>query len=178
VNEPIEDVYFDWLCAKVRQDNTPNYLELFRILHSHIFTPVVREDENRVEDAKELREYFLSETGLYPEVGPGWVNQECSVLEVLIAFSGIAEFEIEMSAREWFWQFITNLRLEDYRRASFSDREAICDILDRFVMRDYEPNGDGGLFPLRRPKRDQREVEIWYQFCDYVDDNGLLYGLV
>lgn len=173
---PVENLYFDWLCAKVRLDNTPNYLELFRILHSHIFVPVVPEDENRVEDAKERREYFLQEARL--ERDPIWLEQEASVFEILIAFSEIAEFQMDTSAKEWFWQFITNLRLEDYRRASLSDRRAIIDILDRFVMRAYEPNGDGGLFPLRRPQRDQREVEIWYQFCDYVEDNGLLYGLV
>jgi len=106
-------------------------------------------------------------------------GNEASVLEVLIAFSDKAAFQIEtMNAQEWFWQFITNLRLEDYRRASVSDRFVIVDILSRFVLRHYEPNGDGGLFPLRRPKYDQREVEIWYQFCEYAEDNGLLYGLV
>lgn len=173
---PIENLYFDWLCAKVRMDNTPTYLELFRILHSHIFIPHVQEDENRVEDVKERREYFLQETGVERDLI--WLEQEASVLEILIAFSEIAEFQIDMTAQEWFWQFITNLGLEDFRRASVSDRRHIHEILERFVLRDYEPNGDGGLFPLRRPQRDQREVEIWYQFCDYVEDNGLLHGLV
>jgi hypothetical protein len=173
---PIENLYFDWLCAKVRLDGTTNYLELFRVLHSHIFEPVHRDDENRIEDAKEFREYFLQETHVDPD--PHWMSEPCSVFEVLIAFSERAEFQIDMTAQEWFWQFITNLGLVDYRRASVSDRQTIHDILDRFVMRAYEPNGDGGLFPLRRPQRDQREVEIWYQFCDYVEDNGLLYGLV
>lgn len=176
MDEPIEDLYFDWLCAKVRLDGTPNYLDLFRILHSHIFTPLVRGDENRCADAIEIREYFLDETGL--DADPGWIDQECSVFEVLLAFAEKAEFQIEMSASQWFWQFITNLNLEDYRRVTGSDRFRIHDILERFVMRTYGPQGDGGLFPLRRPHRDQREVEIWYQFCDYAEDNGLLYGLV
>jgi hypothetical protein len=100
------------------------------------------------------------------------------VFEILIAFADKASFQINMSLKEWFWQFITNLKLEDFSRASYSDRETIHDILNRFVMREYEPNGDGGLFPLRRPHNDQRRVEIWYQFCEYVDDNGLLYELV
>lgn len=177
MTEPIVNAYFDWLCAKVKQDPTPNYLELFRILYTHVFVPVHRADENRVADAIELRETFMSECqwdGNIDELG-----NECSVFEVLVAFSEIAAFQIEdMTTQEWFWQFITNLKLEDYRRASGSDRFVIIDVLNRFVMRAYEPNGDGGLFPLRRPKHDQREVEIWYQFCEYVEDNGLLYGLV
>lgn len=176
VDEPIDNLYFDWLCAKMNMYNTPNYLELFRILHSHIFIAICPFDENRIEDAKELRGYFLFEADL--DADPDWIDQEGCVFEVLVAFSERAEFQIDMTAQEWFWQFITNLKLEDYRRVGVSDRQTIYDILDRFVMRTYEPNGDGGLFPLRRPKRDQRDVEIWYQFCDYVDDNGLMYGLV
>lgn len=173
---PIEDLYFDWLCAKVRTDDTRSYHELFRILHSYPFQDPTGLDENRCEDAKERRVYFLQETGL--NTGSDWLQEDASVLEVLIAFSETAAFQIEMSARDWFWQFITNLKLEDYRRVSVSDRPRVYEILDRFVLRTYEPNGDGGLFPLRRPHHDQRRVEIWYQFCEYVEDNGLLYGLI
>lgn len=176
MDEPIENLYFDWLCAKLNNYSTSDYLELFRILHSHLFIDMRSLDENRIEDAKELREYFLGETGTDPE--DDWLHQECSIFEVLIAFSERAAFQIDMSIQEWFWQFITNLKLDDYRRVDASDKPTIYAILDRFVMRAYEPNGDGGLFPLRRPQRNQREVEIWYQFCDYVDDNGLMYGLV
>ena len=175
MEEPIDNLYFDWLCANVRLDKTAIYLELFRIMHSHPFVIVVSQDENRVEDARELREHFLIENGVED---PEWLQEDCSVLEVLIAFSERAAFQIDLSSQEWFWQFITNLKLEDFRRASHSDRRIIHDILDRFIMRDYEPNGDGGLFPLRRPRRDQRKVEIWYQFCDYVEDSGLLYELL
>jgi hypothetical protein len=178
MSELIENAYFDWLCAKVKQDNTPNYLELFRILHTHVFVPYHSADENRVADAIELREFFLSDYQLDLSLA-NELDEQCSVFEVLVAFADKAAFQIEdMNEQEWFWQFITNLRLEDYRRASTSDRFVIIDILNRFVMRGYESNGDGGLFPLRRPKQDQREVEIWYQFCAYVEDNGLLYGLV
>lgn len=175
MEEPIEDLYFDWLCAKVKRDRTPAYLELFRIMHRHEFVNMNLSDENRIEDARELRELFLLEINL---AGTDWLGEGASVFEVLIAFSERASFQIDMSPQEWFWQFITNLRLDIYSRASHSDRMKIDDILNRFVMREYEPNGDGGLFPLRRPKHDQRKVEIWYQFCEYVEDNGLLYELI
>lgn len=177
MRELIEDSYFSWLCAKVRPDTTPTYLELFRILHSHPFVAVHPSDENRIADALEFREYFLSECGYGGEYLAWAQIEQASVFEVLLAFAERAEFQIEMSAADWFWQFITNLHLEDYRRAGRGDYDHIRAVLDHFVMREYEPNGDGGLFPLRRPKRDQREVEIWYQFCDYVEDNGLMYGL-
>lgn len=175
MEEPIEHLYFDWLCAKVKTDRNANYLELFRIMHTYEFVPMNSSDENRVEDAKELRELFLSDIGVG---GTDWLGQEASIFEVLIAFSERASFQIDMTPQEWFWQFVTNLRLETYSRVTRQDRRTIDDILHRFVMREYEPNGDGGLFPLRRPKNDQRKVEIWYQFCEYVEDNGLLYELL
>lgn len=176
MNESIENAYFDWLCARVLTEDSSDYLGLFRILHSYPYLDERRLDENRVADAKELREYFLSEYSLVAD--RSWMDEDASVLEVLIAFSNIAAFQFDTQMKTWFWQFITNLRLEDYRRVSHNDNPEIFRILETFVKRTYKPDGDGGLFPLRRPHRDQREVELWYQFCDYVDDNGLLYGLV
>jgi hypothetical protein len=175
-HEPIEDLYFDWLCAKVRLDDTVTYLELLRILHSYEFIPIHKGDENRCADALELRDLFIDETGV--EVDFEWLESGCSVLEILVKFSELAAFQIDMTPREWFWQFITNLKLDGYRRATRQDHDEINEILDRFVMRTYDDSGDGGLFPLRRPKNDQRGVELWYQFCEYVDDHGLLYDLL
>ncbi len=176
MDEPIENAYFDWLCARVKTDDSPDYLGLFRILHTCPYLDPSGLDENRVADAKELRDFFLQESSM--RANRDWIRQEASIFEVLIAFSEIAAFQFDTSRDKWFWQFITNLRLEDYRRVGIIDEPTIIDILERFVTRTYEPSGDGGLFPLRRPHRDQREVELWYQFCDYVEDNGLLYGLI
>lgn len=182
MDEPIDDTYFNWLCAMVKPDRSATYLELLRILHSHEFIPVHPGDENRCADALELRDRFLDESGYEYDYNDKndeqWANSGCSVLEVLIRFAETAAFQIDMSQKEWFWQFISNLKLEEYRRVSVQDREEIREILDRFVMRRYATNGDGGLFPLRRPQHDQRGVEIWYQFCEYVEDHGLLYDLV
>jgi hypothetical protein len=67
-----------------------------------------------------------------------------------------------------------NLRLDKFTRVTTSDSAKIDDILYNFVWRMYEPDGYGGMFPLRKPTRNQREAEIWYQFCDYIEDQGLL----
>ena len=40
--------------------------------------------------------------------------------------------------------------------------------LDGFINRQYEANGEGGLFPLKGVCEDQREVEIWYQMNAYL----------
>jgi hypothetical protein len=61
-----------------------------------------------------------------------------------------------------------NLDLERYNdNTPFSDA-AIDELLDRVIWRTYRRNGAGGLFPLKRTREDQRQVEIWYQLCAYL----------
>lgn len=170
MEEPLEETYFNWLCAKVRQNPAPDYLGLFRILHSTEFYWVVMMDQNRAADGRELREYFCSSA--YISVDERWFREPCSVFEMLIAFADRAEFQTDRPQKEWFWEFITNLHLEDFRRVSRRDEQLIQSILDQFMSRNYDYSGDGGLFPLRNPERDQTRVEIWYQFCDYMKDQG------
>lgn len=172
MDEPIEGLYFNWLCAKVLSVEIPIYYELMRILYGTEFVWLVPGDQNRADDGLELREDFLRETTLYSD--PEWFNSECSILEVLIAFAKRARFQTGTPTKEWFWEFLTNLGLDEFRQVSKTDRLVIDDILHDFVWRTYNSNGHGGIFPLRWPKHDQREVEIWYQFTDYLIDQGRL----
>ena len=40
----------------------------------------------------------------------------------------------------------------------------------RFMNRDYDSNGRGGLFIVNNPRQDLREVEIWYQMHWYLNE--------
>lgn len=167
VEESVEAVYFNWLCAKVQSpDVRSNYRQLLELLYRTEFVWVNLYDENRAMDGVELRLDFLRETRF--EKDHTWYESPCSVLESLIAFAQRAEFQTEMPVAEWFWKFMENLRLDEYRRMSEDDVPVVHGILDVFMARTYSPTGDGGLFPLRKSDKDQREVEIWYQFCEYV----------
>jgi hypothetical protein len=168
---PLENQYFKWLCAKVIQvvHPTPSltYKKLFHILHTTEFVWLVLGDDNRCEDGKELRDQFILETNA-PE-NPEWMSIGCSVLEMLIAFSRRAEFQTGDSAKQWFWEFLKNLGLDECNDADIEPVN-VEEILERFIWRTYWPNGVGGLFPLENPKEDQRQVEIWYQYCAYLVD--------
>jgi len=170
--EPIESEYFNWLCAKVLEVRSPIYKDLMKILYETEFVWNVEGDRNRAEDGCELRLGFLRNTSWNQD--PDWYHQPCSVLEMLIAFADRASFQTDIPVKDWFCEFIGNLDLGDYRQVSRSDEGYIRDILDALVWRTYDDAGHGGVFPLRWPKRDQRKVEIWYQFCDYLDDRGLI----
>ena len=172
MEEPIEGVYFDWLCAKVLTENNSVYRELMNILYRTEFEWIVVGDENRFAEGLELREYFLHESGFNND--SEWYSEPCSTLEALIAFANRASFQTDDPLREWFWRFMNNLGLDEYRQVGIDDEPIIEEILSTFIWRTYDDNGGGGLFPLRTPKRDQTKVEIWYQFCDYLVDQGLL----
>lgn len=172
MGEPIENLYFNWLCAKVLTPGNRNYYDLLYILHTTEFVWVILGDKNRAEDGCELREDFLREARLGKD--PHWFDEPVSVFEVLIAFAKRASFQTDIPVRDWFWAFMNNLGLDEFRRVTDSDIPVIEEILHVFIWRTYDQNGNGGLFPMRRPKRDQREVEIWYQFCEYIEDQGLL----
>jgi len=172
MEEPIEESYFNWLCAKVRNNPIPVYLDLFRLLHKVEFIWTVQGDKNRAADGKELREYFCSNGFIEPDLN--WLQEPCSIFEMLIALSDRANFQTDIPIKDWFWRFISNLKLEDFRRVSRSDEAKIHDILYTLVWRLYDDHGNGGLFPLRNPKQDQRKIEIWYQMFEYIDDQGLV----
>lgn len=169
---PIEEAYFDWLCAKVLSINVRTYFDLMQILYSTEFVWTVSGDRNRKEDGLELRQYFLNETGFEKDFT--WFDEPCSVLEFFIAFANRASFQTEIPEKDWFWIFMRNLELDEYRQISNSDRPVIEEILYTFVWRTYSPNGLGGMFPIDNSKNDQRQIEIWYQFCEYIDDQQLL----
>lgn len=172
MNEPIEEAYFNWLCAKVTSPYMTNHVDLLQILHRTEFVWFIPGDRNRKEDGLELREYFLNETGY--EKDNSWFNELCSLLEVLIAFAQRAAFQIDFSVSKWFWKFMENLNLNEFRQVSNRDLQVIDEILHAFIWRMYDSNGYGGLFPLDEPDEDQRQVEIWYQFCAWVDEKGFI----
>lgn len=175
--EELEARYLSWLHYKVVLEFAPNtsqsFYELFRILNSIEFVYSVTGDDNRAAYGKQLREFFCTETR--SSRVPSWLDEPCSVLEMLVAFADEAEFNTETQRYIWFWRFMDNLKLSHLNDAVNPDAYSdVAPIIDRFLWRKYSSDGSGGLFPLRRPREDQRHVEIWYQFCAYVMENGYI----
>jgi hypothetical protein len=137
----------------------------------------IHNDDNRAEDGRELRDEFLAETN--SEADDAWATLECSIFELLVALSRRAAYETENQATEWFWHFLGNLGLARYSDAVYRNYNhrtvtEVSEILDIFVTRSYGREGHGGLFPLRRARRDQRRVELWYQLQAYLlEGNGI-----
>lgn len=172
--------YFEFLCNIVDPEQTGKYDGLLSELHGIEFYSLIPNDDNRGEDGKQLRQRFIDEEGQHAlsqcQIG------ECTVLEMLIGLSYRLEFETmgsrwEKTPEEWFWILLDNLGLSHSR--VHPDKGIIqipCsdDIharIEIFLDRKYEATGHGGLFPLKKPRKDQRRVEIWYQMSAYVLEN-------
>lgn len=172
-SEPLDERYLNWLygqvaSVKIRHKHR-TFWSLFRQLQETIFVAIVPHDDNRIADAKELRYEFLADTE--DEQGdPDWVRSPCSMLELLIILSRAVAFEMDDPVEVWFWHFIDTLELEKFNDREFNSasQEEIDSTLNRVIWRTYKPDGHGGLFPLRDPIRDQRDVELWYQLNAYL----------
>lgn len=171
MTQPLDEQYFIWLYSQVgsvkSRVRSRTYWSLLRQLYSKEFVWLVPNDDNRVEDGRDLRHEFVTEQGIEgPD--PEWMQMGCSVLEMLVALSRRLAFESTGRPARWFWHLIENLKLNDFTDAVEYDTQFVDGTLDILIWRLYEPNGEGGLFPLRKPKEDQRRVEIWYQLSAYL----------
>lgn len=171
MNEPLDELYLQWLYGNVANINQKSrrrtYWNLFRALYTIEFTWFVPNDDARVEDGRALRLEFMQELEI-PEVDPDWMDLGCSFLELLIGLSRRLAFETDSLAVDWFWHLIANMELSEYNDSTRFSKNEIEHITTRISERTYERDGYGGLFPLRRPRKDQRKVELWYQMNAYV----------
>lgn len=183
----VEEEYFQWLCGLVGI-STPghSYWSLGRELHKKKFYWTVPNDGNRAEDGKKLRGEFFDETGyrcrtcrVRDQACVDCLDGECSIFEMLIALSERIQDMLTSPSEgdktaDYFWELIENLGLKDYTDDHFvalMGPFSVWKILEKFLERTYTSKGHGGLFPLRKPMRDQREVEIWYQMGGYISEN-------
>lgn len=170
--KPLDETYLQWLYRQVadpaERRASRSYWNLLRQMYTHEFVWLIPNDDNRVEDGRALRREFVSAMG-YRSVDRNWLELGCSTLEVLIALSRWLSFEAdEGEPADWFWHMMRNLGLNVWNDRRHIPVEDVEDVLDRLMWRQYEPTGEGGLFPLSYPSEDQRKVEIWYQLNAYL----------
>ena len=180
----VEEAYFKWLYRLVgvvsNQNPASSHFLLLDTLIKMDFYWTVPNDDNREQDGLELRDEFCDEYGSWGE-STFPVTAPCSVLEFIIGLSkriaykgdGLVPFS---SIGEWFWHILNNLGLREYTDLYCLEtpgyEENIIRIITRLLDRTYEYDGEGGLFPLAYPQRDQRDVEIWYQLNAYILENS------
>lgn len=176
MSEPLDELYFRWLYAQVGSVKLKNpsrtHWSLLKLLHMKEFVWIIPNDDNRLEDGRDLRDEFVYEIR-HMDVEPEWMSLGCSMLEMLIGLARRLWFEDDhFQIDEWFWHLMENLGLSGFSDRGGWDEQDVEDILNAVIWRIYEPDGRGGLFPLKNAQEDQREVELWYQMSEYLLENG------
>jgi hypothetical protein len=170
VTESLDDLYLSWLYSQVgdvkERNRSRTYWNLFHQMYEIEFIWLVPNDDNRVEDGRGLRHEWATESRIFPD--PTWLARGCSFLEMLVALSRRLAFEAEGHAETWFWHLIKNLGLQNCTDRSQYDHDEVDERINTVIWRTYDRNGRGGLFPLRYARKDQRNVEIWYQMSAYL----------
>ena len=176
--DELNNLYFNWMCQLVytnRYSKNLSYKKLLYRLHDTNFTYVMPMDDNRAEDGIELRYRFAHENGYdHPMIATYLDNRPCSVLEMMVALSLRCEENITSDpdygdrTGQWFWNMVVSLGLVSMNDNKFN-RDYVDKTIQRFLNREYEPNGKGGLFVIENCACDLRNVEIWYQLCWYLD---------
>ena len=168
----VDDLYFAWLVSLIDDGDTDDFSKLLRYLYSREFTWSIDFDSNRAAHGLALRDRFIYENN-YSEKRYGermkiyMPDKPCSVLEMMIGLSISCE-NVVGSAIDWFWFMIKNLGLMNCRNYPF-DESYVKECIDRFLNREYRPDGKGGLFYIKDSRNDLRQIEIWYQFQFYVN---------
>ena len=179
-HDEINNEYFEWmtdLVCKNRYSNLISYRKLLTCLHDTEFRYSIPKDENRANDGIDLRWRFVcqidNDLDHYGDA-LDYLEGPCSVLEMMVALAIRCEENIMDDPTigdrtgQWFWGMIVSLGLGSMIDSRFSKR-FVNDTIEKFLDREYEPNGEGGLFTIKNCNRDLRTVEIWYQLCWYLD---------
>lgn len=145
-------------------------LILFEILDSVEFRELVANDGNRISDIRDMRFQWLYAVGR-----ESWEldDKPPSALELMIICAQTMSFLCkglveDSSVTRWFNEMMWNVEvlidfnMEDLRWA-----------VEIAIRRKYDYAGNGSFFPLKEPREDQREVEIWSQLNAYIIEKYL-----
>ena len=175
-----DEVYLHWLYSQVGlEDRRYNhYWRVIRLLFRTTFYYSVRNDDNRAKDGINLREHFMDE---FCETDRSiFDGEQCNMLEMLVALARRIDGEIMWDPDHgdrtafWFWSMLQNIGVD---MIEFSDEnyDENCWIflqkaVDRVISRTYNRYGKGSLFPVTKPRKDQRKIEIWDQMQAWINE--------
>lgn len=181
----IEDEYFNWIINKIfRYDYDGQYNKLFRYLYTTPFYYSIKMDENRYIDGIDLRYRFSLENKIsFSYAIEQFEGKLCSILEMLVGLSVrweniMHDDDIGDRTGEWFRVMISNLGLDSQIDDMF-DSHYVEGKIKNFMLRNYDHDGHGSLFPVDGSNVDMRQTEIWYQLCqyiNYIDNKGENYN--
>lgn len=172
--DDIVNEYFEWLVHIAYDgEEVVSYRKLLSYLHETEFIFIDPMDSNRAEDGLELR-YRFAHGYLHDDEAEYLIYGPCSVLEMMLALAVRCEENIMDDplygdrTAQWFWGMVTSLGLGGMYDKNFNF-DKVEEVIARFLNRDYDTDGSGGLFTVKDSEYDMRKIEIWHQLCEYLN---------
>lgn len=173
------DRYFKYLIGKISSYkfvDVKDYGRLLKFLFSHefVWSNRTETDANRADDGIRLRLLYFQDEKILSAKSD--MRQPCSILEMMVALAIRIDADImgeageKSNAGKWFWEMLANLGLANQTNSMY-DEGYVTGVVETWLGRAYKKDGDGGLFPLRRTRVDQRNVPIWDQMGEYLVEN-------
>lgn len=159
--------YFDILVDRIRTPETPEYMSLLSFLFTIEFVPYMDVDQIRCEKIMELRDEYG---------GHGEAPPYVTVFELMAGLAISMEDNIMTNTKfgdrtpKWFWMMIDNLGLDGMTNENL-DSDYVFAVISRWIRREFDANGDGSPFPMKKTAEDMRDVDIWRSLCLYVTEN-------
>lgn len=173
--EELWDDYLEFLIWRCQIQKLTRFGRLFEILHHVDFEWELERDENRESDGVDLRDEYDIPDGFDEKTEEAFYARRCSVLEMLIGLAIRVDDEFigdpaEEHPEIFFMEMIENLGLDKFKGNRYTESDVIK-IVNRWMHRDFERNGRGSPFPVKKSRRDQRKLEIWDQMNTYISEN-------
>lgn len=163
--------YFGWLWE--RSGLGPNYCRLVRLLYQMEYVPSLVDDENRREDGNALLREYCAEFGYdIPPLDEG-ITDQCSVLEMLIAFATRINRELVGDPDDsyiglWLKRMLENLGVYQYDDNHWNGKKAIVKLWSWLHKK-----GDVVLFPITLfsgGAQDSRKISEWERVNHFLND--------
>lgn len=176
VLNPDEEEYLDWIIQKVGGGLCLNpyttYHKLFRLLYMLEFRYIIPRDNDRYSDGINLRYRFTIDNKVS---NMDRLEKPCSVLEMIAALAIRLEENILDNpaygdrTSQWFWEMLWTMEISSKNDMIFDEKEVISKV-ERFINREYQRNGKGGLFLVRHTDVDMRKLDIWSQAMEHINE--------
>lgn len=163
----VENLYFLWLVDLIDDGESKKFSSVLEALFYTDFVWSMDMDSNRAAYGLDLRERFVKERDFGERVMIYMPDRPCSVLEMMIGLAESCE-TVAGEKIDWFWLMFRNLGLRSCDNESFSQR-SFDNRIERFLERDFRPDGKGGLFFIRNSENDLTKMDIWNQFLMYLN---------
>lgn len=171
----ILSAYRLWLNNKVANDISPAYGQLLAILWRTEFVAEYQQDENRIEDARGLRDEFADsidiENADYLKLKATPVRLIEVMISLAVRISNIISVDGDTS--KYFWEMVASLELQKLDDGNYNASSAQKHI-DILLGHKYRRNGRGGLFFIRDigPEYNAPMLDLWTQAMAWINSKA------